>query len=57
MTGKGAKGTFAKEIVGSGKELKTLTIKNVSEKVEETTENEDLAYLSFDENGNIKLDF
>ena len=58
MTGKQAKGTYAKEIVSSGKELKSLAIKNISEKIEvENTENEDFAYLSFDENGNIKLDY
>ena len=58
MTGKGAKGTFAKEIVSSGKELKSLAIKNIEEKVEvEINENEDFAIMSFDADGNIKLDF
>lgn len=57
MTGKTAKGTYAKEIVSSGKELKSLAIKNIAEKVEtEIVEDEDFAYLSFDENGNINLD-
>ena len=57
MTGKTATGTYAKEIVRSGKELKSLAIKNIAEKVEtEIVEDEDFAYLSFDENGNINLD-
>lgn len=57
-TGKQAKGTLLKEVVKSGKELKSLSIKNV--KIVEESINElveDVAIMSFDENGNIKLDF
>lgn len=57
-TGKQAKGTLLKEVVKSGKELKSLSIKNVKIVEESINESvEDVAIMSFDENGNIKLDF
>ena len=57
-TGKQAKGTLLKEVVKSGKELKSLSIKNVKIAEKSIKESvEDIAVMSFDENGNIKLDF
>lgn len=64
-TGKQAKGTLLKELVKTGKEMKSLSIKNIKkinkEIIESNDENnniqEDMAVMSFDENGFLKLDF
>ena len=57
-TGKMAKGTLLKDAVKSGRELKSVSIKNIKERVEVIEEPvEDVVLMSFDENGNIKLDF
>ena len=63
-TGKQAKGTLLKELVNAGKEMKSLSIKNI-EKIdtnviednqEDNKHKESVAEMSFDENGFLKLD-
>lgn len=64
-TGKSAKGSQLKDLIKSGKEMKSLAIKNIEkinlEEVAVTVEQaptvEEVAVMSFDENGNLKLDF